>query len=414
MSKRLLFTLALAVGTANSLAAADPVTFWNTVVEKALAPTQGANPVGQSRIYAILHASIHDALNAIDARYASYTPGLARDPGASAAAAVAATSRSVLTTLIPDQVGLIGAAYANELAAIADGPAKIRGIALGEAAAQSILRRRLEDGADRSSDPVFVPRTGPGEYQFTEPFTLAAFPGWDSVTPFAIVLREHELDGPLALSNARYASDFQFVKEIGRVDSWTRTAEQSEIAQFWYEDCPLAWNRITNTVVRRRDLDPWQAVRAFALVNFAMADAYIAGFAAKYEFRFSRPVTAIRNAASDSNESMEPDTAWQPFQVTPPVPDYPSTHALVGAAAAEILIDLFGDRIRYETTSLTLPGVSRSFHGFSNAAQENGDSRIFAGIHSPHAVRDGQRQGRSIGKAVGKLLPPAGKAQDND
>ena len=92
MSKR--FTLALAVGAASTLAAADPVTFWNTVAGKALTPTQGTNPVGQSRAYAILHASIHDALNAIDARYASYTPGLPQDPGASAAAAVAATSHS--------------------------------------------------------------------------------------------------------------------------------------------------------------------------------------------------------------------------------------------------------------------------------------------------------------------------------
>ena len=413
MSKRLLFTLALVVGAASTLAASDPVTFWNTVAGQALTPTQGTNPVGQSRIYAILHASIHDALNAIDPRYASYTPGLAQDPGASAEAAVAATSRWVLTTLIPEQADLIGTAYAQELAAIADGPAKTRGIALGEAAAQSTLGRRQQDGVDRSGDPVFVPRTGPGEYQFTEPFNFAAFPGWGRVTPFAIVLEEHVFDGPLALSSARYARDFQVVKEIGRVDSRTRTAEQSEIAQFWYEDCPLAWNRITNTVVLRRGLDAWQAARAFALVNFAMADAYIAGFAAKYEFRFWRPVTAIQNAASDGNESTEQDTAWQPFQLTPPVPDYPSTHALVGAAAAEVLIDLFGDRIEYETTSLTLPGVTRSFRGFSDAAEENADSRVFAGIHFPHAVRDGKRQGRSIGRAVGKILPPVGQTQDN-
>jgi len=390
------------------------VTFWNTVAGNALAPTQGTNPVGQSRTYAILHASIHDALNAIDSRYASYTPGLPRDPGASAAAAVAAASKAVLTELVPDQAGMINAAYAKELAAIADASARNRGIALGEVAAQLILRRRQDDGADRASDPLFVPRTGPGEYQFTEPFTVAVFPGWGSVKPFAIDLKKHEFDGPLALSSARYASDFEVVKEIGRLDSRTRTAEQSEIAQFWYEDCPLAWNRITNTVVRRRGLDAWQAARAFALFNFGMADAYIAGFAAKYQFRFWRPVTAIRNAESDGNERAEPDTGWQPFQVTPPVPDYPSTHALVGAAAAEILIDLFGDRIRFETTSLTLPGVSRSFRGSSDAANENADSRIFAGIHFPHAVRDGQHEARSIGRAVRKLLPPVGNTQEND
>ena len=48
----------------------------------------------------------------------------------------------------------------------------------------------------------------------------------------------------------------------------------------------------------------------------------------------------------------------------------------------------------------TLPAFSRSFRGFSNAAEENGDSRVFTGIHFPHAVRDGQRQGRNIGRAV--------------
>lgn len=414
MSKRFLFTFAFVIAAgANMLAAAEPVTYWNTVAGRAFAPTQGADPVGQSRTYAILHASIHDALNAIEARYRSYTPGLAPDPAASPAAAVAAASRLVLTTLIPDQSDLVRTAYVTELAAIADGAAKTRGIALGEAAAQAMLQRRQLDGADRAADPVFLPHVGPGEYQFTAPFNFAVFPGWGQVTPFAIVLKEHELDGPLALSSAHYARDFQIVKEIGRDNSQTRTGEQSEIAQFWYEDSPLSWNRITDTVIRQKSLDSWQAARTLALVNFAIADAYIAGFAAKYEFRFWRPVTAIQNAASDGNENTEADTAWQPFLVTPPVPDYPSTHTLVGAAAAEILIGVFGDRIRYETTSLTLPGVSRSFHGFSDAAEENGNSRIFAGIHFPHAVRDGHRQGRSIGRAVGKLLRPVRTEPDS-
>jgi hypothetical protein len=73
MSKRSPFTLAPAAGAANPLAAADPA--------------------GQSRTYAIPHASIHGASNAIDARYGSYAPGPPQDPGASAAAAIPATSR---------------------------------------------------------------------------------------------------------------------------------------------------------------------------------------------------------------------------------------------------------------------------------------------------------------------------------
>jgi len=97
---------------------------------------------------------------------------------------------------------------------------------------------------------------------------------------------------------------------------------------------------------------------------------------------------------------------WQPFLITPPVPDYPSTHTVLGWAAAEVLIELLGDKVRFSATSLTLPGVTRQFKGFSAAAEENGRSRLYAGIHFRYAVREGRRQGRSIGQAVGAALQP--------
>jgi membrane-associated phospholipid phosphatase len=137
-----------------------------------------------------------------------------------------------------------------------------------------------------------------------------------------------------------------------------------------------------------------------------MADGFIAGFDAKYQHRFWRPVTAIHAAASDGNRRTDADAAWQPFLVTPPVPDYPSTHTVLGWAAAEVLIAIFGDRVGYEATSLTLPNVTRGYRGFSQAAEENGLSRLYAGIHFRHAIQDGRRQGRAIGKAVAQALPP--------
>jgi membrane-associated phospholipid phosphatase len=226
------------------------------------------------------------------------------------------------------------------------------------------------------------------------------------VKPFVIDLREHALEGPEPLASVQYARDFAYVKAIGDIDSKVRTAEQSEIARFWYEDSPLGWNRIANTVVRQQRLDDWAAARAFALLNFAMADGYIAGFEAKYRFRFWRPETAIHEAAGDGNKLTDTDPAWKPFLVTPPVPDYPSTHTVVGWAAAEVLVDLMGDRLRFSADSLTLPGVTRDFKGFSAAAEENGLSRIYAGIHFPLAVKDGRHQGRSIGRVVAEALAP--------
>lgn len=383
---------------------ANAVVHWNSIADQALTPSQGTNPMAHSRILAILHASIHDALNAIDRRYELYTPGLAAAKHANADAAVAAAAREVLVRLLPEQAALVETAYGRALAGIRDGAAKTAGIATGQAAAWATLNRRQDDGAARAAIP-YVPGTAPGEYQFTPPFDFAAQPGWGQVKPFVIDLEDHELEGPQALTSKAYARDTNHIKEIGHITSATRSAEQTEIAKFWYEDSTLGWNRIANTVMRQRGTDAWDAARAFALVHFAMADGFIAGFGEKYKHRFWRPETAIRAAATDGNPQTEPDAAWKPLLITPPVPDYPSTHTVLGWAAAEVLIELFGDRERYTLTSLTLPGVTRKYRGFSQPALENGLSRLYAGIHFRHAVRDGRRQGRGIGQAVAEALP---------
>lgn len=384
----------------------NAVLHWNAVAAEAFAPSEGTNPMAQSRTLAILHAAIHDALNAIVQRYESYTRGFGASPQASADTAVAAAAREVLVGLLPGQAPLVEAAYGRALATVRDGQARDAGIAVGRAAATVTLSRRRGDRADDGGQPVYAPRPGPGEYQFTAPFDFAAQPGWGRVEPFVIEPREHALDGPLSLTSAEYAGELAYVEEIGRADSRTRTAEQSAIAKFWYEDSPLGWNRIASTVVRRAGLDPWEAARTFALVHFAMADGFIAGFHEKYRHRFWRPETAIRAAASDRNPLTRSDRAWRPFLVTPPVPDYPSTHTVLGWAAAEVLIALLGDEVRFGTTSSTLPGATRSYSAFSQAAEENGLSRLYAGIHFRHAVNDGRRQGRSIGRAVAAALAP--------
>jgi hypothetical protein len=384
----------------------NAVTYWNAVALDAFAPSEGTNPMAQSRTFAILHASIHDALNAIDSRFKPHTAGLTPAPGASVDAAVAAAAREVLVTLVPAQTALVETSYGRAVKALPDGAAKTAGIVTGRAAALATLARRHGDGHDQATQPAYLPRSGPGEYQLTPPFDFAAQPGWGRVQPFVIDLADHALDGPQALTSAQYVRDLAYVKRIGHIGSTIRTAEQSEIAKFWYEDSPLGWNRIANTVVREQGLDSWEAARAFALVNFAMADGFIAGFDAKYRFRFWRPVTAIRAAATDGNSATRPDATWRSFLTTPPVPDYPSTHTVLGTAAAEVLTTLFGDNVRYSATSLTLPGVTRHYQGFSTAARENGMSRVYAGIHFQHAVQDGHRQGRSVGQAVARALEP--------
>jgi len=385
---------------------------WNALATKAFLPTQGMDPLSQSRTFAMLHAAIHDALNAIHQRYEFYTPGLSVTSGASPDAAVAAAAHDVLITLIPTQLTLIDDAYVAALAAIPAGTPKDSGIGLGAAAAALILQRRADDGVAEAFATPYVPTGVPGDYAFTPPFDapplgpFAFAPGWGSVSPFGIDLRRHRLSGPRPVRSAAYAADLAYVKAIGDINSTLRTEEQSLIARFWYEDSPIGWNRIANTVLRQEHVGLWTSARILALTNFAMADGFIAGFEAKYDFRFWRPVTAIRMAASDGNRFTEPDENWSSYLITPPVPDYPSTHTVLGAAAAHVLIHFFGDRIQYSTTSVTEPGVVRRFESFSEAALENGVSRVYAGIHFVDAVTDGYRQGAGIGRTIAHLLSP--------
>ena len=386
---------------------------WNAIATRAFLPTQGTDPLNQSRTYAMLHAAIHDALNAIHQRHEFYTPGMIATRGALPDAAVAAAARGVLVALIPTQLTLIEDAYVAALAAIPDEAAKDRGIAVGAAAADLILQRRADDGVAEAFATPYVPTGMPGDYTFTPPFDapplgpFAFAPGWGSVTPFAIDLRRHRLSGPRPLTSAAYAADLAYVKAIGDVNSTVRTEEQSLIARFWYEDSPIGWNRIASTILRQKHVGLWESARILALTNFALADGFIAGFHAKYDdFRFWRPVTAIRMAASDGNRFTAPDESWSSYLVTPPVPDYPSTHTVLGSAAAHVLIHFFGDRIRFSTTSVTEPGAVRHFESFSQAAIENGVSRVYAGIHFVDAVTDGYRQGAGIGREIAHLLQP--------
>jgi len=153
--------------------------------------------------------------------------------------------------------------------------------------------------------------------------------------------------------------------------------------------------------------DVWQNARLFALLNFASADGYIADFHAKYLYEFWRPITAIRAADDDGNPETIADPTWDSLAGTPPAPDYTSGHSVEGSAMAQVLAQFFGDAVNFSTTSTTRPGVTRSFTSFSQAAEENGNSRIYVGFHFRHAVEEGIKLGAKVANvAVNHYLRP--------
>jgi hypothetical protein len=194
------------------------------------------------------------------------------------------------------------------------------------------------------------------------------------------------------------------VKSLGRASGSTRTADQTEIARFWADGAgtytpPGHWNQIAAEFSSAEDLSPGENARLFAALDAALADAAIVAWNAKYTANFWRPITAIRQADNDGNPDTVSEANWLPLLGTPPFPEYTSGHSTFSGAAAELLSAYFGDA-PFSTQSLGLPGVTRNFQNFSEAANEASRSRIYGGIHYSFSGADGLTSGRAIAREV--------------
>lgn len=262
---------------------------------------------------------------------------------------------------------------------------------------------RAGDGAD--TDPISSIEISdiPGVYNAVPPFNFVFAPHWKTMKLFALESHDQFRSSPLpSLNSTTYTEDFNEVKQVGKINSQTRTAEQTFYAKFWYEFSEIGWNRVARTVATQSKSGLMFTARVLALVNMALADSYTAGWDSKFHYHFWRPYTAIRSAASDGNNETITDTNWEPSEITPPVQDYPSTHSALGNSAAYVLAGLFGDNTSFTMTSFSaLPvGSTRTFNSFSQAANENADSRVMAGIHFRFSCEAGQQLGNKIGKCV--------------
>jgi hypothetical protein len=387
---------------------------WNDVAYQAFGGETYQNSVMASRINAMMHIAMHDALNAIYPKYATYA-FTGRDAGADPIAAAAAAAYEVLVHEIPDQKVFLDAALNLTLTDIPEGEAKQKGMLLVKEVGQVIIGTRANDGsAGNPISPIAVSNT-PGVYQAVPPFDFIFAPFWTTMKAFGLQKNDQFRSvQPPALNSEEYMEAFNDVKSLGKKSSTLRTEEQSSYAKFWYEFSEAGWNRVARTIATDKKLDLLDTARLFALVDMAMADAYIAGWDSKFHYNLWRPYTAIRFADQDGNPGTTEDAQWEPEMPTPPVQDYPSTHSALGNAAATVMANIVGDQTPFTMLSpTTVPANStRSFSGLKQAADENADSRVQAGIHFRFACQAGQEMGDKIGLWImDNYLQPLDTAQ---
>lgn len=375
---------------ASAQSPADVIIEWNRILNTAIA-TPGANPptVFVTRPAAMVQIAVFDALNSIDPQYAPYVTAVNAPQGASSQAAAAQAAHDVLVALMPSQTAVFDAALAASLRGI-DPAAAAAGSSVGAATARGILEARANDGWNRPNGTYILPNL-PGYWQSTPTANApAGFVHYPNVQGFILPsARRLMVEAPPPLTSARYAADFNEVKNIGGATSTARTEAETALANTWASvgntTNPIsAWNAGMQDLTRSRNLSALDAARMFAIVNMSMHDALWVAFSGKFEYGLWRPVTAIREAGRDGNPATEADPTWLPLVQTPPYPAYPGNNACIGAAASAALARLLGrDDIPF-TITWTVPNgtnIVRSYNGFRQAADEEARSRIFAGIH---------------------------------
>jgi hypothetical protein len=406
-------------------------------------------PTRASRAMAIVHIAIFEAVNAIAGGYQSYT-GLPPAPTDTPMdTAIAQAAHDTLIALYPSQGASFDAQLADDLSQGRGqhGRAQAHGIRLGQRVARAILARRARDGSDHAEPRVgieFITGDEPGQWR-QDPISqlrLALGASWGGVTPFVLTSGDQfRVPPPPALESPEYAAAFDEVQRFGGdgiVTPTERTAEQTEIGIYWAYDgtpslCapPRLYNQIAMHIADQQGTPVVERARLLALVHVAMADAGIAIWESKYAYEFWRPVTGIREAdtgtgptgAGDGHPATTGDPTFTPLgapasnltgpNFTPPFPAYPSGHAGFGGALFQILRHFYGtDDIAFTFVSDEFNGVTldndgnvrpllpRRFSSLSQAEDENGQSRIYLGIHWAFDKTEGIAQGRRVADDV--------------
>lgn len=384
--------LAMAIGTPARAQAPDTVLEWNRLLLTTMATPGAASPtVFFTRYLAVVHVAIFDALNSFDRTYTPYVGYVTVPAEASRDAAVAQAARDTLVSLFPSQTASLDAALATQLARIPT-EAAVAGARVGAAAAQAVLDARRDDGWSRTPPVVMLPNM-PGYWQPTPPANApATFTHYPDVQPFVIgSATAFTVERPPSLTSRQYAEAFNEVKAIGGTTSTVRTADQTLVAQLYAPiatvtttSIPALWQNLVRDLVRTHGLSDIAAARLYALVNVTFHDALYVSFSGKFLYNLWRPVTAIREAARDGNADTEADPTFTPLIGTPPYPTYPGNYACLASAIARVLARTFGrDDVPFSITwaQPSGPGITRSYNGFRQLADEAAMSRVYGGIH---------------------------------
>jgi hypothetical protein len=349
----------------------------------------------------IAQMAMFDAVNAVlDGPYQPFASKPVSASGASPEAAAIRAAYIVALNEFPTKTLEIDSAYQTSITRVPASPEAIAsGVIVGEAAANAVLAARTGDHRNDPELEGYTPISGPGAWVPTPSgFANPQTPFLQFVTPFGYDdPARFRPKAPPALDSRTYTIDYNESKDLGRTTETSRTVEQSATALFWSPSASALWSANVRSLASSMDL--LTAARFEAIGIAAVVNALIACWDAKYTYSFWRPVTAIRAGDIDGNSETEPDQAWTPFIVTPSHPEYPAAHTSVGASVLGFYTVWFGtDQFQFPLAFKGNGGAVRYYTSVKEIHAEEGNARVWGGMHWRHSTEVGTAVGSKIGK----------------
>lgn len=380
------------------------VSYWNDIANQTvLAPSTTNTTAEEQRPsyqvdLATVHVAIYDAVSAIDGRYQAFSiQPKAPAAGASMEAAASAAAYGVLKALFPNRSALYQAAYDSRIAAIPEGVAKTRGLALGSEVAAGVISLRANDGRSVALAP-YVSGTAAGQFRSAGPNPFNRYV--TSIKPFSLTrLDQFRPPPPPALNSAAYAAAVEETRALGGTVSAVRTPAQLETARF-HADPPGPF--VTRNLGRfaSSTADVADAARLMAFIYVVHADAIGACFEAKYHYQAWRPMSAIHLADTDGNDATQTDAAWTPVLPTPNHPEYPAAHSCTSGALGETLLRYYGTHNVAYTWDSKTTGTTRSYASTDALDDESQIARIAGGMHFRFSTIAGVELGKQVAQWV--------------
>lgn len=408
-------------------------------------------PLRAARAMGIVHIAMFEAYLMFNGGYDSYV-GLPRSSvpvhglHVATKAAVLQATYSALVSLFPSHSPRLNDMLEQQMLTIPDSVAKTQGIMGGTQAAMAILSMRQSDGSSHAEPIVgqdYFLMDVPGEWQ-PDPVSniqVALGASWSAVTPFVVQsASQFRCAPPPPLASTEYMMMYDEAKAMGGDGVTTptvRSQEKTEIGLFWaYDGTPslCAPPRLYNQLVMQilcsacDKMSGADIFRTVAVINVLMADTALCCWESKYHYKFWRPITAIPLADTDGNPGTVAMPSWLPLgapasnlssgvNFTPPFPTYPSGHATFCASVCELLrltlgsddIDILFVSDEFNGHTLDASGEVRPYRPryyskITHIDEENGDSRIYLGIHFTCDKTSGQTMGHDLADYVNARL----------